>query len=62
MIGSLDTDKEKKMIELISYCIIGGCLLWTIGLVLYLCVESAQYLAELEKICHEHAKKEWLKN
>ena len=49
------------MIELISYCIIGGCLLWTIGLVLYLCFESAQDVAELEEICQQHAKKEWQK-
>ena len=50
------------MIELISYCIIGSCLVWTLGLMFYLCVESAQYLAELEKICHEHARKEQQKN
>ena len=50
------------MIEPVSYCIIGGCLFWTLGLVFHLCVESANDVAELEKICHEHAKKEWLKN
>ena len=47
------------MIELISYCIIGGCLLWTLGLVLYLYIESAQDEQELEDICHQHARKEW---
>ena len=47
------------MIELISYCLIGGCLLWTLGLVLYLCIESAQDVHELEEICHHHAMKEW---
>lgn len=47
------------MIELISYCIVGGCLVWTIGLAFYLCVESAQDVAELEEICHQHAMKEW---
>lgn len=47
------------MIELISYCIIGGCLLWTLGLVFYLCIESAQDVAELEDICRQHAKREW---
>ena len=45
------------MIELISYCIIGGCLLWTIGLVFYLCIESAQDERELEEIYHQHAMK-----
>ena len=49
------------MIELISYCIIGGCLLWILGLVLYLCIESANDVAELEEICHQHAMKEWQK-
>lgn len=33
------------MLELISYCIIGGCLPWTVDLVLYLCVESANDVA-----------------
>ena len=59
MIGSLDIHKEKKMFELISYCIIGGCLIWTLGLVLYLCIESAQGMAELEEILRQHARKEW---
>ena len=49
------------MIELISYCIIGGCLVWTIGLVFYLCIESTQDVEELEEICHQHARKEWQK-
>ena len=47
------------MFELISYCIVGGCLLWAIGLVFYLCIESAQDVAELEDICCQHARKEW---
>lgn len=47
------------MIELISYCIVGGCLVWTIGLVFYLCIESAQDEQELEEICRQHAKREW---
>ena len=50
---------EERMIELISYCILGGCLLWTLGLMFYLCVESAIDEAELEDICHQHAKREW---
>ena len=49
------------MFELISYCIVGGCLLWTLGLVFYLCVESAQDVAELEEFCQQHARKEWQK-
>ena len=49
------------MFELISYCIIGGCLIWTLGLVLYLCIESAQGTAELEEILRQHARKEWQK-
>ena len=47
------------MLELVSYCIIGACLLWALGLVFYLCIESAQDVAELEEICHQHAKREW---
>lgn len=47
------------MIELISYCVVGGCLVWTIGLVFYLCIESANDVAELEELCHQYAKKEW---
>lgn len=49
------------MIELISYCVLGGCLLWTLGLVFYLCIESALDEAELEDMYHQHAKREWLK-
>ena len=49
------------MIELISYCVIGGCLVWTIGLVFLLCIESANDVAELEDICRKHARKEWKK-
>lgn len=47
------------MLELISYCIIGGCLVWTLSLVLYLCVESANDMADLEDICRRHTRKEW---
>ena len=49
------------MFELISYCIIGGCLIWNLGLVLYLCIENAQEEAELEEILRRHARKEWQK-
>lgn len=50
------------MIELISYCVLGGCLLWTLGLMFYLCIESAQDEAKLEDIYHQRARKEWQKN
>ena len=50
------------MFELISYCIIGGCLIWDLGLVLYLCIENAQEEAELEEILRQHARREWQKN
>ena len=50
------------MFELISYCIIGGCLIWTLGLILYLCIESAQDEVELEEILSQHARREWQKN
>lgn len=49
------------MIELISYCVLGGCLLWIIGLMFYFCIESAQDERELEEIYHQHAKREWQK-
>ena len=49
------------MIEVILYCVIGGCLVWTLGLMFYLCVESANDVADLEDICHQHAMKEWQK-
>ena len=47
------------MIELISYCVVGGCLLWTLGLMFYLCIECAQEEQELEEIYHQHTKREW---
>ena len=47
------------MIELISYCVLGGCLFWTIGLVLYLCFESVQDEAKLEDVYRRHRRKEW---
>ena len=49
------------MFELISYCIIGGCLIRNLGLVLYLFIENAQDEAELEEILRQHARKEWQK-
>lgn len=49
------------MIELISYCVLGGCLLWTLGLVFYLCIESAQDEAKMEEVYRQHAKREWQK-
>ena len=47
------------MFEFISYCVVGACLLWNVGLVIILMVESAVDVAELEEICHQHAMKEW---
>ena len=49
------------MFELVSYCVIGGCLVWTLGLMFFLCIESAQGMAELEDILRQHARKEWQK-
>ena len=49
------------MFELISYCVVGGCLVWILGLMFYLCIESAQDEQELEEIYHQHAKREWQK-
>ena len=47
------------MIELVSYCILGGCLLWTLGLIFYLCIESTIDEAELKDVCCQHTRKEW---
>ena len=51
------------MIELISYCVLGGCLVWNLGLVFYLCIESAQDEAKMEEVYRQHknARKEWQK-
>lgn len=49
------------MFELVSYCVVGGCLVWDLGLVFFLCIESSQDVEELEEICHQHAMKEWQK-
>ena len=49
------------MIELISYCVLGGCLVWNLGLMFYLCVESAQDEAKMEEVYRQHAKREWQK-
>ena len=53
--------RSKTMFELVSYCVIGGCLVWTLGLMFFLCIESTNDEAELEEICHRHAMKEWQK-
>lgn len=47
------------MIELISYCILGLCLVWTLGLMLYIVIENSQETAKLEKEMANHAKREW---
>ena len=52
--------KVSMTFELLTYCIMGACFVWTLSLVLYLCVESANDVAELEELCHQHAKNEWI--
>lgn len=47
------------MIELISYCILGLCFVWTLGLMLYIVIESSQDIDELEMEMANHAKREW---
>ena len=42
------------MFDLIVYCFLGLCVLWDIGLVIYMMFESAQYVRELENICNSH--------
>ena len=55
------------MIELISYCILGLCLVWTLGLMLYIVIENSQDIAKLEMEMDTHAmemdthtKRKWL--
>ena len=48
------------MIELISYCILGLCLVWTLGLMLYIVIENSQDIAKLEMEMDTHTKKKWL--
>lgn len=47
------------MIELISYCILGLCLVWTLGLILYMVIENNQDIDKLEMEMDIHAKREW---
>lgn len=47
------------MIELISYCILGLCLVWTLGLMLYMVIENNQDIDKLEEEMANHAKREW---
>ena len=47
------------MIELISYCILGLCLVWTLGLMLYIVIENNQETNKLEMEIATHAKREW---
>ena len=42
------------MFDLIVYCFLGLCVLWDIGLVIFMMFESAQYVRELENICNSH--------
>ena len=42
------------MFDLIVYCFLGLCVLWDIGLVIFIMFENAQDLDELETICNSH--------
>ena len=42
------------MFELFIYCSLGLCIVWDIGLVIYMMFESAQDVRELENICNSH--------
>lgn len=42
------------MFDLIIYCFLGLCVLWDIGLVIFMMFESAQYVRDLENICNSH--------
>lgn len=55
------------MIELISYCILGLCSVWTLGLMLYIVIENSQDIDKLEREMDTHAmemdthtKRKWL--
>ena len=55
------------MIELISYCILGLCFVWTLGLMLYIVIENSQEIDKLEMEMDTHAmemdthtKRKWL--
>ena len=55
------------MIELISYCNLGLCLVWTLGLMLYIVIENSQDIDKLEMEMDTHAmemdthtKRKWL--
>ena len=47
------------MIELISYCILGLCFIWTLGLMLYMIIENNQDIDKLEAEMATHTKREW---
>lgn len=42
------------MFDLIVYCFLGLCVLWDIGLVIFMMFESDQDERELENICNSH--------
>ena len=42
------------MFELFIYCSLGLCIVWDIGLVIYMMFESVQDVRELENICNSH--------
>lgn len=42
------------MFDLFIYCFLGLCIVWNVGLVIYMMFESAQDVRELENICNSH--------
>lgn len=42
------------MFDLFIYCFLGLCVLWDIGLVIFMMFESSQDVRELESICNSH--------
>ena len=42
------------MFDLFIYCFLGLCIMWNVGLVIYMMFESAQDVRELENICNSH--------
>ncbi len=47
------------MLDLIIYGFLALCITWDLGLMLYMLIESANDVQELEDICRQHARKEW---
>lgn len=47
------------MFDLIVYSILVLCLVWDLGLMLFVVIESAQDIDKLEMEMDSHAKREW---